>query len=164
MNNFVEFLVNLFTNTNENNWTFVSSRPGKADHYKVVTYHDNTRNQNVCMVVHNADNKLYTWFLENDVIHFGLCDTDECMVTFATKSSLDASSDEDIEFEEGIEEEIILEFGESFGEILLEFGMPKEFLNSEAVEGYYYTDSLEKTKTFLESIGFVHDENLDKRG
>lgn len=69
------------------------------------------------------------------------------MVTFSTKSLLD--SDQDIGTpENGIEE------------ILLEFGMPEEFFHSEAMDGYYYIESFEKTKTYLESLGFEHDTNL----
>lgn len=102
------------------------------------------------MSVHTDYDQVYTWFLENDVIHFGLNDFGDLMVTFSTKSLLDElGSDQDIDTpDNGIEE------------ILLEFGMPEEFFHSEATEGYYYIVSFEKTKTYLESLGFEHDINL----
>lgn len=150
MDQFIEYLVNLFTHTNTDDWSFVSKRPGKNENYYISTYRDNIRNRNVCLVVHTVNDQIYTWFLENDVIHFGLNDFGDLMVTFATKSLLDElESDQDIdEPENGIEE------------ILLEFGMPKEFFRSETMEGYYYIESFEKTKTYLESLGFVHDTKL----
>lgn len=150
MDKFIEYLVDLFSYTCSDDWSFVSKRPGKNENYYISTYRDNIRNRNVCLVVHMDDDQVYTWFLENDVIHFGLNDFGDPMVTFSTKSLLDElDSDQDIDTpDNGIEE------------ILLEFGMPAEFFHSEAMEGYYYIESLEKTKTYLESLGFVHDTDL----